>query len=197
MEVAKLVLEFLKIVLSPQVVAGVVALVFFWKFRDNLRALIDRIARIRFPGGEVSTSQAERATEVHPDSEAKLPIPPDEKVPLPATWNLTPEQVKQLRELFQAERANAYLWEYRYLNYFLVPHTQIVLDWLASSKDRPTSSLYDTIWSPAIPKAEERRAVIDALESHHLVSLQGALIEVTPKGREYNQWRGPLSRLAT
>ena len=89
------------------------------------------------------------------------------------------------------------MWEYRYLNYYLVPATQRVLEWLASLNTRTSYSFFDTLWMPAIPSAEERRAIINALETHHLIQFQGELIEVTPKGREYIQWRGPLPPPAT
>ena len=197
METTKLVLEFLKVLLSPQVIAGIAVLVFFGVFREDIRALMRRIAKIRLPGGsEISTSQAERTSEAAPPRKDP-PVSAEEQVPLPQNLMLTPDQVVQVRQVLQAERARAYLWEYRYLNHFLVRHTQIVLDWLASLKDRPTYSLYDTVWLPAIPSADERRAVIDALSTHHLVQFQGDLIEVTPKGREYTQWRRPLPALTT
>lgn len=191
MEIAKLVLEFLRVLLSAPVVAGAIAIAFIAVFRGDIRALMRRVATIRFPGGEVSTSQAERSSEVAPAAGTTPKVPSEEQVTLPQNIALTPEQVKQLGEIFQAERARAYLWEYRYLNYFLVPLTQRMLDWLASLKDRPTYTLYDSLLTQAVPSADERKAIIDALAAHHLIQLQGDLIEVTPKGREYIQWRGP------
>lgn len=197
MEIAKLILEYLKVLLSTPVVAGAIAIAFIVLFRGDIRALMRRVATIRFPGGEVSTSQVERSSEVTPTTGATPKVPPSEQVVLPQNIALTPEQVKQLAEIFQAERARAYLWEYRYLNYFLVPLTQRVLDWLASLKDRPTYTLYDTLFTQAVPSTEERKAIIDALAAHHLIQLKGDLIEVTPKGREYIQWRRPLPSIAS
>ena len=64
MEIAKLVLEYVKAVLSPQVVAGVAALIFLGSLKEDIRGLLRRIAKIRLPGGsELSTSQVERASE--------------------------------------------------------------------------------------------------------------------------------------
>ncbi|MEX1231225.1 MAG: hypothetical protein WEB58_13350 [Planctomycetaceae bacterium] len=197
MEITKLVLEFLKVLLSAPVIAGTVAVVFITVFRSDIGALMGRVARIRFPGGELSTSQAERSGEAPPTEAAPPKVPPGEEVPLPQNIALMPEQVTQLAEIFRAERARAYLWEYRYLNYFLVPLTQRVLDWLASLKDRMTYTLYDSFLTQAVPRAEERKAVIDALAAHHLIQLNGDIIEVTPKGREYVQWRGPLPSIAS
>jgi len=197
LEIANLALEFLRILLSAPVVAGMIAVAVISIFRGDIRALMRRVATIRFPGGEFSTSQAERSGEVA-RTEADAPtVPPEEQMTFPQNIELTPEQLKQLAEIFQAERARAYLWEYRYLNCFLVPLTQRVLDWLASLKDRTTYSLYDAFLAPAVPRAEERKAIIEALSAHHLIQLKGDLIEVTPKGRDYIQWRGPLPSIAS
>jgi hypothetical protein len=191
METARIVVEFLKIFLSPQVIIGAAAITFFLLFKEDVKALLRRIATIRFPGGEVSTSQAERTVEESPKREAHPPPPPEE-VSLPKGLTLAPDDVAKLEELFKAERAKAYLWEYRYLNHFLVPHTQRVLDWLASLQERTSYGFFDSFWLPLIPSAEERRAIINALQAHHLIQLAGEIIEVTPKGREFIQWRGPL-----
>ncbi len=138
MDIARLILDYLKVFLSPQVVAGVLALVFFRSFREDIKTLIGRIAKIRFPGGiDLSTSQAERHRELPVSETPAGHVPRGEPVTLPQNLTLTPEQVEQVQQVFQAERARAYLREYRYLNYYLAPHTQSVLDWLASCPTPP------------------------------------------------------------
>ena len=94
--------------------------------------------------------------------------------------------------MFSAERARATLWEYRYLNYFLVPRTQHLLTWLAGLPSRTTVSFFHSAWLPLIPDPNERQAIITALHAHELVAISEELIEVTPKGRDYIQFRGPL-----
>jgi len=192
MTTSQLVLEYFKIFLSPQVAAGVVALVFLCLFRDDLKALFLRIAKIRLPGGtEFSTSQTAKLEE---SSEDKPPpkLPPQDASSLALPTNLTQQQLEDVKQLLDAERSRSYLWEYRYLNYFLVYRTQQVLDWFASLPTRTSLSLFDSLWLPAIPSMEERRNIINALEGHYLIRIDNELVEVTPKGREYVQWRGPL-----
>ena len=117
METARVVLEYIKVALSPQTLAGGVAIVFFLVFKEDIKALMRRIAKIRFPGGsELSTSQAERSVEDASAEKAHPPTPPAEEVSFPKNLSLTSEQVEAIRQLFEAERAKAYLWEYRYLN---------------------------------------------------------------------------------
>lgn len=198
MEWAKLGLEFLKVLLSAPVALGIVAITFFIFFKEDVKALMRRIAKIRLPGGgELSTSQLEKASEV-PPAKSEPPTPIGE-APIPPNISLIPQDLQTISNLFNAERARAALWEYRYLNYFLVRHTQQFLDWLVSLPNPTTVSLADAFWMPVVPAAHEREAILNALLTHHLVQIvqrNGELIEVTPKGREYVQWRGPLPPLA-
>ena len=192
MTLAQLILEYLKAILSPQVIAGAVAFTFLVLFREDIKALFLRIAKIKLPGGtEVSTPQAAKIEEAPEDKPLPKP-PPQDSISLPLPDSLNQKELEEVRALFDGERARAYLWEYRYLNYFLAFQTQHVLDWLASLPSRTSAMLFDTIWLPAIPSAQERRAIIDALQAHYLIQIENGLIEVTPKGREYIEWRGPL-----
>lgn len=189
-----MVLEYLKVFLSPQMTVLAVVVLVALKFHKQLAALIDRVARIKLRGvGEFETPQRARQ-DISDD-----PKPPTtagaDSVELPAMLELNADQIEALREFFQAERSRAALWEYRYLNMYLVQSTQRVLDWLITLNQRTTVSFADSVWAPLIPQIEERRAILTALQTHSLVNVTGELIEVTPKGKEYAQWRGPLPTL--
>lgn len=193
MEIANLVLEYIKAFLSLQVVAGALVITFFFMFKGEIRSLLMRRFKIKLPwGAEVSASQIEKANEELPARGKKPSATAPDAPSLPENLTLTPEQVKTLEEAFAAERARVALWEYRYLNYFFARSTQHVLDWLASLDKRITLSYFDSFWLPVIPSAKERHAIINVLESHYLIALRGEVIEVSEKGREYLEWRGPL-----
>ena len=185
------VLEYLKVILSPQVLGAGAFIGALLLFRVELRALIGRIAAIRWGDAEISTPQL--PTEASNNKQEKLPAP--EQPPLPVGLSVSPEDAKRLEQAMLAERARAHLWEYRYLNHFLVIGTQRVLDWLAALSNATTFTAFDAMWQPFISTAEQRRTIIRVLEEHNLVAIHGDLIEVTPKGREYIQWRGPLPTL--
>ncbi len=190
------ILEYLRILLSGPVLFSLVAIIVIVVFHEDIKALLLRTARIRFPGGtEFSTSQTNQS-----DKEEKRPDPnpsATELVPVPGIpEGLTAEQKEVVENLIRAHIATAYTWEYRYLNYFLARNTQLVLDWLLNIPHPTTYSHYDSTWLPFIPAAEERQNIINALRSHHLVHQDEAgIITVTPKGQEYQQWRGPLPPL--
>lgn len=195
MTTPQLVLEYLKVLLSTQVVAGIVSLAFLWIFRDDLKALFLRIAKIRLPGGtEFSTSQTAKLEDA-PENKP-LPKPPQQDSASLAALpdSLTEKQLEEVTRLLDAERACSYLWEYRYLNYFLAYRTQQVLDWFSSLPTRTSLYLFDTTWLPAIPSMEERRNIINALQAHYLIRIDNDLVEVTPKGKGYISWRGVLTQ---
>ena len=188
---AQLILDYVKAILSPQVIAGAIGFTLLALFRNDFKALLLRVAKIRLPGGtEVSTSQIIKTEEAAEDKPAPKPPAADPPPSLPSSLN--ERELDEVKQLLDAERARAYLWEYRYLNCFLVYHTQQVLDWFASLPSPASLALFDSAWLPLIPGADERRAVINALQAHLLIQLRGDLVEVTPKGREYIGWRGPL-----
>jgi hypothetical protein len=189
---SQFVLEILKLVLSPQVVVGVCVLAFVLWFRSEVRALMSRIARIRLGAAEFDTPQAQRLerSDVAPPAQLTLSLASGGEKPEDASDAAT------LRLRLDTERARAALWEYRYLNYFLARATQVVLDWLASLQVRTTKSMYDSYWLPLIASADEREAIMIALQAHHLIQIKDDVIEVTPKGREYITWRGPLPKNA-
>jgi len=189
MSIVQIVLDYLRVLLSAPVMAATVAIVFFVLFRNDLKALFLRVAKLKFPGGvEVSTTQSARIGNEAPTNPPAVPGMPAPSVTLPA--QLTDQQREQINSLLAAEQATSRVWEYRFLNYFLVAHTQRVLDWLSQFPQQVPYSFYDTQWLPIIPDANERIAIITALQAHHLIQTDSQLLVVTPKGREYIQWRG-------
>lgn len=191
MEWLKILLEFLKVFLSVQVVIAAICLVFFKMFREDIKALVLRIAKIRFPGGgEVSTPQLENQIREKDLKDTSLPSTETEDKNIPTT--LDSKELETIKALLRSERARSYFWEYRYLNYYLAYNTQKVLNWFFSVENRVSLMLFDTMWLPLIPNASERKAIISALENHHLIETGNDLVTVTPKGHEYIEWRGKL-----
>ena len=51
MEIATLILEYLKVLLSAPPLLSIVAVIFICKFAKDIKALLSRVAKIRLPGG--------------------------------------------------------------------------------------------------------------------------------------------------
>lgn len=182
-----MVLEYLRVFLSAPPMVAITVIICLILFRKDIKALLRRVASIRLPGGaELLTPQSQRQ-----EGEINNPLPKVEP-PVVEIPNLSPQQRQEIENLIKSERANAYQWEYRYLNHFLVRGTQVVLDWLASMPQPVSIHFASSFWLPIIPSTEDRVAIVKALEAHQLIQVKGDGIEVTPKGREYLQWRGPL-----
>jgi hypothetical protein len=191
MEIAKLVLEYVRVLLSWPVVVLALGVFFLVRFKPQIAALIDRVASIKLPGGsEVLLPQTiHNELVAHAKVEATLTAQLG-PVTANATGDVSSPNTVGVEQRVRSERERAYLWEYRFLNGFLVPRTQLLLDWLASRA--PTAyGTYDAWMMAHVTNPGERSAMIDALRSHHLITVDDDMITVTEKGREYIQWRGP------
>lgn len=218
MEIAELVLEYLKAVVTfPVLLAGLAIY-----FRQEFRGILGRVARIRLPGGgEVEISQLDRSRD---EIRHALPAEPElleagassmgagqvveteggvagtsgavgvgEDV---AGGTPSENEAETLRQQVRAMTEAAAMWEFRYLNRFLVRRTQLMLQWFADREDFPPTLLsYDALFSDSIPDARERTAVLDALLQHHLVQRVDGLLKISNKGKLFLQWRGPLPDL--
>ena len=163
----ELALGYLRVLLSapPMTVLGVLVLV--WVFRSDLQAIMSRIATIKFPGGELTTSQVIDHTEKTGPEEP----PPD---------------------LPEAQQATLRHWEYMYLKYYLVFDTHRVLAWL-NPQNSTSIDHFNAYWWPVIPITKSRENTILALQHHYLITVRDeVMIEITDKGRDYLKWRGPL-----
>lgn len=140
----------------------------------------------------VSPPEAPLAAALEAQEPQEVPPPQPEPPPQEAPPVLPPEIAQRVREFVEAERARAFFWEYQFLNRFLALHTQHILDWLINLGQRTTLQTYDAFWMQRVPDARERIVVLDTLRNHHLVNVDGHLVEVTPKGHEYAQWRGAM-----
>ena len=64
----ELALGYLRVLLSAPPMTVLVVLVLMWVFRSDLKAIMSRIATIKFPGGEISTSsQIDRSAKTGSD----------------------------------------------------------------------------------------------------------------------------------
>ncbi|CAJ8992030.1 Uncharacterised protein [Burkholderia pseudomallei] len=119
----KLVLEFVKVFLSWPPIVGLAIIVGARYFRTELRNLINRVSSFKILGQELVTQQAKLEGEAPADG--NLPIPDDGAIQQELqNLEITPEQQAQIKAVFDAERAAARMWEYRYLNYFFADSTQ-------------------------------------------------------------------------
>lgn len=188
MSTSELWLEYARLLLAAPFMTASTVIAIAVIFRKSIGLLISRIGSIKLPGGGEVTTQYERTEIAIRTAGANPPEPLPGSTDLPTLPPASADLEAQLR----AQREAAYLWEYRYLNYFLVRGTQEILDWLASREAPTTFANFDAWISDQIADPRERDAVLRALQKHHLIQIQNTMIRVTPKGHEYREWRGEL-----
>lgn len=121
------------------------------------------------PGVSIDTGQQRPETLENIGDKDIKPAP----APLPPGLALPPEQQELVKQVFQAERAAARLWEYRFLNLFLARGTQVILDWFVSLGQATTVNAYDAYWITYVTDGTQRRIILEVLVAHHLVQQDG------------------------
>src|SRR5207245_67216 len=118
--------EYLKVILTAPVMIVLAIFIFLVMFRPDIKALMARIAKVKFPGGEIEASQLEKLKEEFTRGDSPEPIAKEgakiDAISTPSKGD------NAATDALAAERAKAALWEYRYLNYFLARSTQHVLN---------------------------------------------------------------------
>jgi len=97
------------------------------------------------------------------------------------------EENAKLKSVLAWQTKQSKIWEFNFLNYFLVDHTKKVLAWLSQSG--PTAiGTYQSAWMKQILSARERETVLQALVGHLLIEEEYGQVSVTAKGQEYVEW---------
>ena len=180
----EIIVGYLRVLLSAPPMTVLVVIVLVRVFKNELKTLMDRIATIKFLGGELSTTfQVIDHTEKTGPDEPTPDLPEDLN-------NISLEQQERVRNFIQAQQDTIKLWEYRYLREYLVLSTHQVLAWL-NLQNSTSIDLFDALWAHVIPIAKSRENIILALQNHYLITVRDeVMIEITDKGRDYLQWRG-------
>ncbi|MBW7996246.1 MAG: hypothetical protein FVQ81_06700 [Candidatus Glassbacteria bacterium] len=183
----ELLLEYLKLFLSPQMVIGAIVLLFIFIFRNELKCLLVRIKKAKAVGSELEFETQRELLEAEKNRPEDKPEPPQADS---GKMTLKPDEQERLVGVIEQLRTHAIYWEFRYLNLFLVHTTQLVLTWLVVYTEPVSMKQYHAGWGPTIQNLDERKAVLNALERSGLISIKGDMMEVTERGRQYINWPG-------
>jgi len=197
-------IELLKVLLSPHMVWAGVLIFFAFRFKNKfshlLEAITNRIKHVKKykktkDGHEILFEDAQLGKDNK--SLPNVSDEPPKAVPEKIEGSDWPEDsisnAEELRNEVKRERTNCYLWQYSYFNIFLARHTQHVLDWFVSHNSPQKLAEFHKYWEALILTEKERNMVVGALGDNFLVELvNGDQLQATPKGKEYQQWRGPL-----
>ena len=153
----ELALGYLRVLLS----APPVVLVLMCVFKSDLKALMSRIAKIKFPGGEVSTAfQIDPLKKTGPDE-----FPP-----------------QTMSRIWEYRCLNLY---------FVSNTQQVLDSLANRPTGGISVEGFHAFWMPLIPSANDRISILTALHNHQLITERETMIEIAVKGRDYLKWRGP------
>ncbi len=183
--------ELLRVILSWPVLGFVLALLVLSTFTVQIRAvivsLVDRPFRSRAGAMELEAGPTQPGT-----SGGEQPHEPDtdahnsELDALRKQRQLTQSQRDELLRYTQELRSQVMFWYWEYLTYYLRPHTQAILRWIAgndSAKLPITTQIFDLVVLPDTP--EERFAVMSALRGAGLIDMAGTVWVATDAARRF------------
>lgn len=167
-----MVLEYFKLFISWPFLSAVCFIIAIFLFKEAIQTWLKSM-KIDYKDLSVYSQSNKKITEEEKRVE-KEPSPPQDNM-----------DKSKLVEVGTQWKSLAYYWEYRYLGYYLVPHTKDVLKLLYDANSEFLLNVLDVVMCKTIPEARERIAVVDALQQHYLIQIQDNMVSITEKGKEY------------
>jgi len=201
MNINQIILEYLRIVLSWPPLVFILAIVFLFKFSNSIKTFLENLRSLKAGPFEFSQQQ-KPPQEIEKKVEEKLEE---------SGITLNKEQLKQIEETFETlskekedkevrisqqqevirywvERAE--LYEFLYLNLYLVYNSKAALLWFInpSTKD---NFIYSFFLPPQIVnQIAEKEAIFNALLSSGLIEQDGLLFKISGKGKRFLKFLG-------
>jgi len=201
MGINQIILEYLRIILSWPLLIFILLIIFLFKFANSIKVFLENLRLLKAGPFEFSQQQ-EPPEEIEKKIEDKLEE---------SGITLTKEQLKQIEETLEtlsrekenkesqifkqqevirywAERAE--LYEFLYLNLYLVYNSKLALRWFInpSTKD---NFIYSFPLPPQIVnQITEKEAIFNALLSNGLIEQDGLVFKISEKGKRFLKFLG-------
>jgi hypothetical protein len=201
MGINQIILEYLRVILSWPLLTFILLIIFLFKFANSIKVFLENLRSLKAGPFEFSQQQ-KPPEEINKKIEDKLEE---------SGITLTKEQLKQIEETFEtlskekqnkefqiskqgevirylAERAE--LYEFLYLNLYLVYNSKIALFWFVnpSTKD---NFIYSFPLPPQIVnQTAEKEAIFTVLLSNGLIEQDGLLFKISEKGKRFLKFLG-------
>lgn len=185
-------IEYLKVLLTFPTVLLILVFLFFIKFSSAIDFLI-RNLRVRY--GEVEASASQRESKEYgkgygetiqlstQDAQAiAASIKDAEQLNIDQT-----DEISKLKEIISSLANRAEVYEFAFLNYFLVPNTKASLKGLHGDNTITKNDFLSRIPSnpTSTDQLAEKNAIYSALIENDLIKYDSGMVSVTDKGRRY------------
>lgn len=194
----QIVRDYLALLASWPIIVGILGFYFLSRFSVPISSFIDRMHSLKAPGIEFSSEDQLRKSESDRGVQEAV-----EKAAEPGDIRDTSVNREQIRQIINeftgqndqietlkniASRAldRAEVFEFAYLNLFLVPNSKIAL-MVLNRQDTPKviflsqMQVSDQVDDPV----KERHAILGALVGNGLVEDNGTMLKITEKGRRF------------
>lgn len=162
-------LETAKLLLSWPVLTTVLIIIAFRSYSKEIRKFLGEVTNLKFGTFEAGQRQ---------------PVPPG---------NNYHESKTQAAGLSDSQN-EIKLWQFKYLSLYLVPNSKYALSWISQQGGVVPLKFYtdfNLAYNPPNNTAE-KQAILNALHSEGLITINTAMIQVTPLGQEFLKFAGLL-----
>lgn len=183
----------IKIGLSWPVLVFIFLCSLIFLFEEPIRSFLNEIGDVQAPGWRLTRNQEERDTPnvnsfpvniitdliTYRDSVWQENLETERQVAVSLS-----EQNEELKEHINQLQLFEFKWRCLYADLYLLLHTKNVLVWF-SKINSYQRDLFDVVWTPIIPDANERNAVLNALMSVEFICQNENNIEISVLGKAY------------
>jgi hypothetical protein len=196
MGIAEFVIELLKIILSSQVVIVSGFFIFCWKFKEDIKSLMNRIKVLKGPGGYAGEfSQPAPALQEIENLNFDATEDKNEYLITDTSQSDLSKTIDELKVRLKDSETVSRHWQFQYLDSFLVLKTKQMLEFIGGESYIPmTRSSFDKI-SISIGGGDEgmlnallKLNLVEVLSDNDPRSTEVDLISITKKGGLFLDW---------
>jgi len=201
MGINQIILEYLRVILSWPLLTFILLIIFLFKFANSIKVFLENLRSLK-AGPFEFIQQQKPPEEINKKIEDKLEE---------SGITLTKKQLKQIEETFEtlsrekqnkefqiskqeevirylAERAE--LYEFLYLNLYLVYNSKIALFWFVNSSTKDNFIYSFPLPPQIVNQTAEKEAIFTVLLSNGLIEQDGFLFKISEKGKRFLKFLG-------
>ena len=166
MNINQIIIEYLKVLLSWPTITFFLVIIFLFKFSESIKIFLSNLRSFKAGLFELNQQQS-------------LPTRVEKKV----------EGKLENKKITLEKRAE--LFEFAYLNLYLVYNTKQALLWFYFTPSTRENYIFTFILPPqAINQSVEKEAIFNALLANELIWQEGILFKITEKGKQFLKFLG-------
>jgi len=201
MGINQIILEYLRVILSWPLLTFILLIIFLFKFANSIKVFLENLRSLK-AGPFEFIQQQKPPEEINKKIEDKLEE---------SGITLTKKQLKQIEETFEtlsrekqnkefqiskqeevirylAERAE--LYEFLYLNLYLVYNSKIALFWFVNSSTKDNFIYSFPLPPQIVNQTAEKEAIFTVLLSNGLIEQDEFLFKISEKGKRFLKFLG-------